>query len=286
MQGSAAQRTYHEQLLDACEEGDLSRVKACLALPDVDAYLNLTGIARNIVVVRDPKTGRTLDWGHPELLACGRGDTPLRYAAFHGYLQIVKWLLDAGAVPSLRNDDCRSALDLAKDAAKLMRRYEEQQKKETLAAQAQLEEGEPKAKRPRKDGILAADLPRGDPAESGETIRMLEAATAQQWIVVNYHKAELNGRIAQISSIRPDGLRCAIVDDAEASAGRPFYLKSAVRSATLRQGQLRKVPPPKPPLKTWPLNARFCCMLAGETRCACAFGPCTVITAEENKTNG
>ena len=84
---------------------------------------------------------------------------------------------------------------------------------------------------------------------------------------------ELNGRIAQISSIREDGRRIAIIDDTEASKERPFYLQDAVRTASLRTMQLRKLPPPPPPLKTWPLGARFCCMLAGESACACAFGP-------------
>ena len=44
----------------------------CLARPGVSAYLNSNGIARGIVRVYDDK-GVTLDWGHPELLACGRG---------------------------------------------------------------------------------------------------------------------------------------------------------------------------------------------------------------------
>jgi hypothetical protein len=94
---------------------------------------------------------------------------------------------------------------------------------------------------------------------------------------------QANKRIAQITSVAADGLRCAIIDDAEASKERPFYLKSAVRSATLTQSQLRKVLPPKPPLQTWPLNARFGCMLAGRSACACAFGPCTAVSSEEMK---
>mmetsp|Transcript_28622 Transcript_28622/g.73419 ORF Transcript_28622/g.73419 Transcript_28622/m.73419 type:complete len:347 (+) Transcript_28622:69-1109(+) len=270
-------RTPHEALVDACEEGDLARVKQCLARSDVDNYLNQVAIARNIVMVRCPKTGATLDWGHPELLACGRGDTPLRYAAFHGYAPIVKLLLDAGSVPWLRNDECKSALHLAKEAGKLLSRYVEQQKKEeqlkTLALAAEGEGTKTQPKKSRKDSILAADLPRGDPNERVGVIQMLQEATDQQWIIVNYERPELNGRIAQITSVRIDGRRCAIIDDAEASAERPFYLQSAVRSASLRTDQLRKLPAPKPPQKTWPLGARFCCMLAGESACACAFGP-------------
>lgn len=287
-------RSAHEQLLDACEEGDVARVRACLAEPDVDRYLNLDGVARGIVVMRCPKSGGTLDWGHPELLACGRGDTPLRYASFHGYLTIVKLLLEAGAVPGLRNVECKSALALAQEAGGLLRRFEEQQKalkekheQQQLRDLALKEGREPPPKEEKKQrvrsSILAIDLPRGDPAEHAEVVRVLEAATAQQWLVVNYHRPEINGRIAQITSVAADGLRCAIIDDAEASKERPFYLKSAVRSATLTQSQLRKVLPPKPPLQTWPLNARFGCMLAGRSACACAFGPCTAVSSEEMK---
>jgi hypothetical protein len=106
-------------LLDACEEGDFEVVMRCLARPGVSAYLNSNGIARGIVRVYDDK-GVTLDWGHPELLACGRGDTALRFAAFHGYANIVEALLEAGAIPGLRNDEANSALALAKAGLKML----------------------------------------------------------------------------------------------------------------------------------------------------------------------
>lgn len=93
----------------------------CLARPGVSAYLNSNGIARGIVRVYDDK-GVTLDWGHPELLACGRGDTALRFAAFHGYANIVEALLEAGAIPGLRNDEANSALALAKAGLKMLNR--------------------------------------------------------------------------------------------------------------------------------------------------------------------
>lgn len=147
----------------------------------------------------------------------------------------------------------------------------------------------------------------GDPDERNLVIEMLEDANAQQWVVVNHPKQELNGRIAQICSISADGLRGAIIEDAEPTKERPYYEKSAVRGASLRPDQLRKVscrpvssrssiglhpwhvaddvmqlyrcacdsqvPPPPLPLKQWPLGARFGCWLAGKSKCSCAFSP-------------
>ena len=66
-----------------------------------------------------------------------------------------------------------------------------------------------------------ADLPRGEPEERKAVIGLLKEANAQQWIIVNYHVQELNGRIAQVSGVRRDGLRRAIVDDSEASSHLP-----------------------------------------------------------------
>ena len=100
-------------LLSASEEGDLPTVLECLRRPDAKVLVNLHGHARNIVRERDPETGLPSEWGHPEALTCYRGDTALRYAAFHGYAGIVRALLMAGAVPGLRNDDAKGALALS-----------------------------------------------------------------------------------------------------------------------------------------------------------------------------
>lgn len=45
------------------------------------------------------------------------GDTPLHVAANHGYLEIVELLLQVGADPALRNNDCLLAEELASDAS-------------------------------------------------------------------------------------------------------------------------------------------------------------------------
>uniref|UniRef100_A0A7S2NRA6 Uncharacterized protein n=1 Tax=Haptolina brevifila TaxID=156173 RepID=A0A7S2NRA6_9EUKA len=234
--GEPAERSPHEILLDACDEGALEVVEECLRRADIDTYLNLSGVAKNIA-----STGR------PELLCCGRGETALRHAAFHGYARIVQMLLDAGAVAGLRNDEAKSAADLAQAGGQLLG---------------------------RKPGTVpVADLPRGDPTERVAVIQLLLEANAQQWIIVAHHVPDLNGRIAQVSGVRQDGLRRAIVDDSEASSGRPYFQKGAVRSALLRPDQLRRLPPPAAPLKVWPLDARFQCVLAGKERCECEFAP-------------
>jgi len=62
---AAARRSAHEQLLDACEEGNLDAVLKSLGHPDISTHLNSNGIARGIRRVFDDK-GVTLDWGHPE----------------------------------------------------------------------------------------------------------------------------------------------------------------------------------------------------------------------------
>lgn len=246
-------RSPHETLLDACEEGEYDAVMACLQQPDVDMYINLHGYARNVVAARCPETGAVLEWGHPEALTAYRGDTPLRYAAFHGYARIVEALLAAGAVPSLRNDDAKGAKDLAELGGSLMTK---KKSKEVLAAQG-----------PAKEVL---DLPRGDAAERAEVVQMLKEALAAQWVIINY-SATLNGRVAQVVGVMQDGRRLCIINDAAASAHRPYYEKSAVTSAYLWQDNLLKIPPPPPSakLRAWPLDARFCCYLSGRQQCEC-----------------
>jgi hypothetical protein len=233
---SSAVRTHHEQLLDACEEGNTEAVLRCLARPGVSAYLNSNGIARGIVRVFDDK-GATLDWGHPELLACGRGDTALRFAAFHGYAKIVEALLEAGAIPGLRNDEANSALALAKAGLKMLSR-------------------KPGSKSDKL--ILPEDKPRcGDAAQQTEVIRLLEQAERQQWVIVDVHdRPYLNGRIGQRVRVMDDKV-LVVVDDAEAGPHRPYYEKGAVRTAKLLPSQLKRLKPPPSPQKEWPLSQRW-----------------------------
>ena len=229
-------RSEHEQLLDACEEGDLDTVKRCLLRPGVSAYLNQNGFARGIKRVLCETTGATLDWGHPELLACGRGDTALRFAAFHGYVEIVHALLEAGAIPSLRNDEAHSALALAKAGLKILN------KRGTKGDKL----------------ILPEDKPRcGDPDQLAEVIRLLEHAERQQWVIVNVtDRPYLNGRIGQRVRVMEDRV-LVIVDDSEPGPHRPYFEKGAVRSARLLPSQLRRLKPPPPPLREWPLGQRW-----------------------------
>lgn len=235
-------------LLDACEEGDYVAVMACLQQPDAHLHLNLHGYARNVVAARCPDTGAIEQWGHPEALTNYRGDTPLRYAAFHGFARIVEALLAAGALPVLRNDDAKGAIDLAEYGRDLL-------------------------KKKGKEAPLPADLPRGDPEERTEVIQMLREALEHQWVVINCtERPDFNGRIAQLVAATNDGRRLGIINDAAATASRPYYEKSAVTSAYLWPEQLMKIPPPPPgaKMKAWPLDARFCCFLAGCVRCECA----------------
>ena len=76
-------RSPHEVLLDASEEGLFEIIEESLRRPDIEAYLNLSGVARHVEST-----------GHPETLTWSRSETALRYASFHGYSRIVKSLLD------------------------------------------------------------------------------------------------------------------------------------------------------------------------------------------------
>ena len=225
-------RTPHEQLLDACEEGDLEAVKRNLERPDADTYVNLQAFARGV---------RRKEF--PEVFAWGRGDTALRYAAFHGYHAIVQALLDAGAVPGLRNDEAKHALGLLEAGTHILGK---------------------KRTDPRH-------LPRGDSAERADVAKLLEVAMAQQWIVKNGPiGADLDGRIAQVVGVGQDGRRLAIIRDAEPSSRRPYYQAEAVRSVYLKPRQLCRAPRPPPSATAWPLDARFTCALAGKPTCDCS----------------
>ena len=227
--------TLHERLLDAADEGDLEALKTCLRDPEVDACLNLAGWARSVT----PK-------GHPETLAWGRGETALRIAAFHSHKTIVSALLEAGAVPGLRNDDAKHAQALCEEGSRLL------------------------AKKRRSQHVDESDLPRNqDQAERDDVWWLLGTAMEQQWIIRGSHVAGLDGRIAQIVNVGRDGRRLAIIKDQEPSARRPYYEAQAVRSVYLRPTQLCRAPPPPDGKKQWPLEARFGCALAGKTQCEC-----------------
>ena len=163
------------------------------------------------------------------------GDTALRFAAFHGYVEIVHALLEAGAIPSLRNDEAHSALALAKAGLKILN------KRGTKGDKL----------------ILPEDKPRcGDPDQLAEVIRLLEHAERQQWVIVNVtDRPYLNGRIGQRVRVMEDRV-LVIVDDSEPGPHRPYFEKGAVRSARLLPSQLRLRPPP-PPLREWPLGQRW-----------------------------
>lgn len=178
--------------------------------------------------------GDPLVWGHPESLTVYRGDTALRYAAFHGFLAIVEALLAAGALPGLRNDDAKSALTLAELGAKLtLKKY---------------------AKK-----LLPADLPKGDPSERPAVIAALKAALTRQWLVTGCvgRNAVLNGRIAEVVGATPDGQRLSIVKDTAPTPERPWFEKSAAISVYLTPKNLLLLQPPPPPAKAWPPGARF-----------------------------
>lgn len=104
--------------------------------------------------------------------------------------------------------------------------------------------------------LAAVDLPRGDPAERSEVLRMLKEVTRQQYVIVGC-KPTLDGRIAQVVRVDADGQRQVIINDAAPSEDRPYYEKSAVTSAFLQSKQLRPLPAPPPPAKAWPLDTRF-----------------------------
>ena len=319
-------RSLHERLLDACEEGDEEIATRLLAMPSVRRNVDVIGVARRIVYVRCPRTGRTCDWGHPGLLANGRGDTALRYAAYHGYAKIVAALLEvcaarlrhyppppttttlhqspptathrhpspptathrhpppprarlspvspaharppraapsrkplrlssptaasqAGAEPGLRNYEARTALQLAQQAASLLKK-----------ASA------------RKDPTPAEDVPRGDPCEREAVLSMLDDAGKRQWAIVNMG-GDNDGRLAKVTTVGADGLRRAIVDDSAPSARRPYYQSGAMRVVTLHSWQLRRAPPPGEGETEWPMTTRFTCAQLGCTRCAdCRVG--------------
>ena len=233
--GAAAitERTPLERLLSASEEGELATVLQILEEEPVEPLINLHGHARR-VAPHMPKSGPITKWGHPEALTCYRGDTALRYAAFHGYLGIVKALLKAGALPRLRNDDAKGALNLAELGAKL-----------TLKTHAKK--------------LTAADLPRGDPAERKEVIALLKRACAQQYIVIGCtgRNAKFNGRVCELVAITDAGQRLAVIRDCQPTEERPYFEKSASCCVYLDKAQTLALPPPPPPMTVWPADARF-----------------------------
>ena len=83
------------RLRNASQEGNVAGVRACLAAPadEVEAIINETGSARH---------------------GSSTKATPLRFAAFHGYADVVRALLEAGALARLRADDGKG-----KDAVEL-----------------------------------------------------------------------------------------------------------------------------------------------------------------------
>lgn len=160
----------------------------------------------------------------------------MRYAAFHGYSAIVRRLLDAGAIPGLRNDEAESALALAKAGIKML------------------------TKPPRKGPpIPCADRPRtGDPAALGEVIRLLEVAEKTQWVIVGVtERPYLNGRIGKRVRVMGDGRVMVVVDDSASGPHRPYFEKAAVRTALLLPSQLRRLRPPPPPMKEWPADRHW-----------------------------
>ena len=227
-----------EVLLSAAEEGDHAGVVEFLKRPDAHLLINKYGYARRIVWSNWEDAIRgNVEWGHPETLTMYRGDTALRYASFHGYLNIVETLLAAGAVPALRNDDAKSSLQLA-EAGKELQKVKNSSKMDSR------------------------DVPQGDPAERSEVIRVLKAACATQWLVVGCTERQsvhLNGRIADVVGVSDQDptLRLVVVNDSQPTRARPYYEKSAVTSAFLTTSQLLKLPPPPPPAKSWPGDARF-----------------------------
>ena len=225
-------RSPLEVLLSASEEGDYDTVVDCLRAPGADILINLRGFARGVVTEYDANDA-PVEWGHPEALTCYvDGDYALGYAAFHGHVRIVRALLEAGALPGLRNSDAKSALALAELGTSLSTK--KQQRK-----------------------LAPADVPRVTAsAERAEVVRMLKLAVMQQTIVENA-SATLDGRIAQVVSVGVDGMRLVIINDAAPSPGKPFYEKSAVTSAFLLPSQLLTIRPPPPPAKAWPLEMRF-----------------------------
>ena len=202
-------RSPHEMLLDACEEGDYVAVMACLQQPDAHLHLNLHGYARNVVAARCPDTGAIEQWGHPEALTTTVATRHRRYAAFHGFARIVEALLAAGALPVLRNDDAKGAIDLVE------------------YGRITQEEGQGGAP-------LPADLPRGDPEERTEVIQMLQEALEHQVVINCTERPDFNGRIAQFVAATNDGRRLGIINDA-ATASRPYYEKSESRRPTSGQ---------------------------------------------------
>jgi hypothetical protein len=228
-------KLLHDRLLDASDEGDLDGLRVCLQDPAIDTCLNLAGWSRNVT----PK-------GHPETLSWGRGETALRYAAFHSHKAVVSALLEAGAVPALRNDDAKHAQALCEEGSRLLAKM-------------------------KRSHVEPEDLPRNaEQDERDEVWWMLGKAMEQQWIVRGAHVAGLDGRIAQIVNVGRDGRRLAIIADPEPSARRTYYEAQAVRSAYLTPSQLVPAPPPPAGMKQWPLDARFGCALAGKKHCECA----------------
>ena len=214
-------------MLDACEAGDLTAVRECLKRRDIELHLNSRGFARNVY--------RGGDW-----LACGRGDSALHYAAFHGHAQVVRALLEAGAVVGIINDEGKSAMQLAKAGRDLLSKREKEKRE--------------------RDRPPLEELPRGDPEQRQATLDTLRDAEAEQYVIVGYKEA-FNGRVAKIVGVDASGKRRVIVDDARASDHRPWFQKGAVRSAMLEwPAQLRKLPrPPEGAPAAWPTDARFQC---------------------------
>ena len=181
----SSRSTPYERLLDAAQEGDTAALHACLNddLSTLKPLLDLAGLARG-------------------------GTTPataLRYAAFHGFEGCVRALLNAGALPNLRDEfQNNDALALARKGV----------------------------------GNRSA---RGPPGERVGTIAALVAASrADVWEIHGVeNRPEVNGRHVRIIHLDVYAGK-ATIEDAQQSDGSADDRQLRLKRAKLRRKAMQK----------------------------------------------
>lgn len=113
------QQILNEQLLAAIENGNLNTIKNLISEgANVNAKGTLVGISPMHLAVENQDIdfiefllSKKADINNTD----GQGRTPLFWASYSGYSDVVRYLIDQGANVNIKNQDGKTALDIARD---------------------------------------------------------------------------------------------------------------------------------------------------------------------------